>query len=425
MPYMKVEQTDGTWAVFKRGEDKKPTGKMLGVHEDEDDADEQIAALYAAEDEEDVTEMVNVHSVIVSEFSGPIPKVPAAPGVDVAQLLKDDKDPFFVTLPVARAGAVSKNGLQHDDDLVNSVIEQINSRGVFGITGHIKEGERDTAYPIPTVYWIGAMRVGKDAVAKGYIPPIAGAEMREHFRVLKATGGEAATSLYGTAVREMEGARKKWHAKDLNLEQIDLAPYKRAALPMGDWSITAEMEQETTEQEADKMADKPTRIEEISQELRNEVIAEFKKEQEYEQAIQAVGRVAELETTNGELVTRVAELETTAKELTEQNEQMKAQVAEHQRAAFGVTIDRLISEQVKLESLRPVVKRLLVAELAEDTEEAAIASLKELLENEDFRALAQAAIVVEMGPGLSAFTGNGKDSPTPEDMAAARAQRGF
>ena len=174
------------------------------------------------------------------------------------------------------------------------------------------------------------------------------------------------------------------------------------------------------------MADKVTRIEEIAPDVRAQIIAEFKKEQEYEQAIQAVSRVAELETTNGELAARVAELETTGAALAEQNEKMTATVAEYQNAVFGATVDRLIAEQVKLESLRPVARRLLVAELTEHTAEAAEVALKELLESDDFMALAQVAVVGEMGPGLPALSGNGKDfNPSPDDMAAARAQRGF
>lgn len=40
------------WAVFKLGEDGRPTGDPLGVHESEEQANEQVAALYAAEEDD-------------------------------------------------------------------------------------------------------------------------------------------------------------------------------------------------------------------------------------------------------------------------------------------------------------------------------------------------------------------------------------
>lgn len=48
MPYMKQKDGD-KWKVYKKGEDGKPTGKALGTHESESDADKQIAAIYASE----------------------------------------------------------------------------------------------------------------------------------------------------------------------------------------------------------------------------------------------------------------------------------------------------------------------------------------------------------------------------------------
>ena len=49
MPYMKQKDDKGKWEVFKKGEDGKPEGKTLGTHDSEEEADKQIAAIYANE----------------------------------------------------------------------------------------------------------------------------------------------------------------------------------------------------------------------------------------------------------------------------------------------------------------------------------------------------------------------------------------
>lgn len=50
-PYGAVEQDD-QWCVFKLDADGQPTGATLGCHDSQEDAEEQIAALYASEDKQ-------------------------------------------------------------------------------------------------------------------------------------------------------------------------------------------------------------------------------------------------------------------------------------------------------------------------------------------------------------------------------------
>jgi HK97 family phage prohead protease len=49
-PYGAIRE-DGKWRVYKLGADNKPTGKPLGEHETEEEAQAQARALYASEDE--------------------------------------------------------------------------------------------------------------------------------------------------------------------------------------------------------------------------------------------------------------------------------------------------------------------------------------------------------------------------------------
>jgi hypothetical protein len=62
MPYMKVTE-NGKTKVFKKGPDGKPMGKMMGEHDSEAMANEQIASLNASEDEDkDATKEAGDHT---------------------------------------------------------------------------------------------------------------------------------------------------------------------------------------------------------------------------------------------------------------------------------------------------------------------------------------------------------------------------
>jgi hypothetical protein len=107
--------------------------------------------------------------------------------------------------------------------------------------GHLEDDARGTSFPVADIHWIGAVRIGSSAYAKGYIPRTH-SEVREYYRVLQTTGGRAATSIYGWADREdLQGGQ--WRARTFELEQLDLAPQTRAAItPTSPFVITAEMQ---------------------------------------------------------------------------------------------------------------------------------------------------------------------------------------
>lgn len=66
MPYMKVQE-DGRVCVYKKGADGEKVGKALGCHDTEDQADAQIAALYANEPEAERSKM-NVFQRLAEMF---------------------------------------------------------------------------------------------------------------------------------------------------------------------------------------------------------------------------------------------------------------------------------------------------------------------------------------------------------------------
>lgn len=186
---------------------------------------------------------------LVSEISaGQGIEIPIRAGVDLEGLTAGDENPVFLTLEIARVGAVSGNDLLYDDELVNRLVSTINSEHTEGIMGHLKPEDRASAFPVPDVHWLGATRVGEKAYAKGYIPRTA-VRARDYYRTLQMTGGKAATSFAGMAfldpVAEMPGINR---AREFELEQLDLAPFKRAALPpTGGFTLTHEMQQEDSD----------------------------------------------------------------------------------------------------------------------------------------------------------------------------------
>lgn len=324
---------------------------------------------------------------IVTEFKGAPPEIPVREGVDLEALTDGDEKPFFLALEISTVGRVSKNGLLHDEELAATLLNQINGRASEGIMGHIKETERGTAFPVSDIHWLGAARHDKSVWAKGYIPRTATAQ-REHFRILKATNGRAATSIAGPAVREfVDKGKGVWRAKDFQLEQLDLAPFTRAALPpQSDFVIT----QETVSEEVEDM-----------------------------------GRIEELEQEAATRETRIAELQTQVSEL-------QASVAASKAKEFDAALDAKVAELVnwqvkddgakaKVESFRKTLRSRILAELGEErtverlaeTATAVWAELQPLAETVRDALAGPPAVV----PGKS--RGDHKLVDTPETRAAA------
>lgn len=349
---------------------------------------------------------------MIGEFQGRFPEVPIDPKVNLEALTAGDTDPFFVTLPVAQLNRVSGNGLIYDERLVQAIEAQIVGKG--GIMGHLKIEDRDSAFPVEDVDWVGIKREGDTTWGKAYVPP---GEAREFIRRVKARGGQLATSIYGP-----HGGREvlpdgSWKAKNFRLESLDLAPADRAALKMGgQFDITAQME---TEHSEDKTMDEKTKIiaelkvEDLPEALRNQVIKGWQTEQG------EADRVAELEKDLKAATDRVAELE---------KEKEKAE-----REAFGVKLDGMIAETVKVEAVRPFVKRAVLAELGDAIEDEKVRQvLKEYCEGEEYQGLAKAMSVdLQGGAAIVQGVNNGGEGvlaefkDTPEARQAARHKVGI
>ena len=406
MPWT-IKKRDDEWCVYKKDADGNPTGDTLGCHPTRSEAEKQIAALEA-----NVQEM-DQRSYVIAEFRGDFPAVETDPSVDQEALFASDDDPFFVTLPVARVGEVSANGLIYDEALVETVREQIVGKG--GIMGHINTAERDTAFPVEDVDWVGARRQNGTVWGKGYIPP---GEVREFVRRLKARGGKLATSIYGPYAERKIVGDGKWTAAGFRLESVDLAPADRAALKLGGrFAVTAQMETETKEDEdqEDIEMEKEQLIAELTvgdlpDTLREQVIVDYQAEAESE------GRIAELESERDKAQKRVAELDD--------------RLAQFETEKFEAAVDGVIAEIVdwevkgddakkRVKMLRGQLKTRILSEMGDDQDaERVKAVAQEIWEGEDMKVLAET--VRDALTGGSATVG-GKGSENWRDELAERA----
>jgi len=299
-----------------------------------------------------------VRDYIVGEFRGNYPTIAPDPKVDLSALTSGDDAPFFVTLPVGEVGKVSSNGLHYDDALVKAIQEQVVGRG--GIMGHIKTEERDTAFPIEDVDWVGVARQGGILWGKGYIPPGAA---REYIRRLKARGGQLATSIYGPYEEKETLPDGTYHIRGLRLESLDLAPADRAALKLGgQFAITAQMEQQETDLEDTMSLTK----EQVLAELTVEDIPEALRDQ----IIEGVKASATAEKQLAELKQQIADKDAIIGTL---QDQLKAKQAAEFEASLDAKVAELVNWQVegdeakgKVAAFRRTVRTNILSELGEE-----------------------------------------------------------
>jgi len=394
---------DGEHIVFDDREDWEPV-KLEYV------PDMEPMAEPAAE----MSQEVIIQETQIGQFRGSFPDVPIAAGVDMAALKALDAEPVFVTLPIVpEVGAVSTNGLLYDEALVNSIAEQINAKRPAGMFGHLKDSDRDSAFPLPEALWVGAQRDGNTLWGKAYIRPGAA---RDYVRHLKAVGGEIATSIYGKGKPEAvrTGVRR---LNPFRLESLDFAPPERAALQQGALpQVTAEM-QTTATQVADVEQELDMNREQIIAELTANDIPKPVREQLVAEAI--LPHVAQLATiretlsldADADLITIVAE--------------MKRKVDEEAQAAVQRHIDELVSE-IKIESVRAIVAELVQARKPQTLEDAdaAYAAVKE---SASVKRLLTAQVREMTGPpAVVASKIRGRNlEDTPENRAAAIAATGI
>lgn len=185
-------------------------------------------------------------------FAGAYPDVPLAAGIDYNELTEGDDKPFFVTLPIGKVGARSRNRRVYDKESMVEIVKQINEKRPGGNQGHLPPTDRSHAFPLPALRWVGAILQEQSGLAwgKAYVAKER-PDVREYFRVAMRAGARVATSLYG--LTDTDGER----VVNPQIETVDIADPERAgvdetkAIP----KITSEMAQEDSNRGDDEMAD--------------------------------------------------------------------------------------------------------------------------------------------------------------------------
>jgi len=388
-----------------------------------------------------MSETIRVAETQLHKLQGEFPEVPTYPHVNTDLLYKGDSEPFHITLPIAEIGRVSGNGLEYDEALVNSIAEQMQA-GVGGIRGHIPDEQLANAFPVDAVLWVGHQRDGNLLYAKGYIPP---GETREDVRRKKAVGGSIATSIFGQAVRETQQNNKKgWRARQFQLEQIDLAPTKRAALAnRKGFVITRETMQEDRMPEVITVADVPETLREqiiLASETARKAERVAEMEQQVAELRQYANIVAEIRTVLGpdtDISKTVTEYHNAMLRLTEmlgikefanvtvRVEEMHETVAEFKRQQFEGAVNGQIAELTKwepktddgkkrVEAFRASFRRALVSELKDERAPEKIAETAKTLWDGEFQYLAETIVAALSGPAALV---NGKFTPKTEPTA--------
>lgn len=333
-----------------------------------------------------------------SNLEGSYPDISPASDIDLDQLLEADRkqgtEPVYLTLPIAKSGQISENGLKYTEPFVRALVEQINSKRPGGIMGHIKDEDRPYSYPVPDIYWVGAQYFPEtgQAWAKGLIPAHK-SEIREHFKTLKSLNGKAGTSIYGLGyIEEYETDESGFTSYTMeiptwNLEQLDLASWDRAAAKQsGEFNITRQMIEENHHQpimEEDEqlmdveegtvmtVGDLPAGlVHEITDTASSEVLKDF-------------AQVLSVETTSKD------ELLTVVKQLVEAQEVV---VAQYVRNALADPEDG-----VKVPTMRPLIEELVMVSKPKTLAEAK-AAIESVLTRENIQDALKEQAAEEMGP---------------------------
>lgn len=352
----------------------------------------------------------------IGQFRGNFPDVPIATGVNMDELRELDADPMFVTLPVIpEVGATSRNGLLYDEALAISITKQINDNKPGGIFGHLKDEDRDSAFPIPDGQWVGASRDGKTVWGKAYIPPGAA---RDHIRRLKAVGGSIATSIYGKGAYEAvsDGVRR---LKDFTLESVDFAPPERAALGYAaSPHVTRELETSEEQNEMGETIVAEITAKDVPAPVKEQIIADWQKGSETQE------RISELET-------QIADRDTVI-------ETLQTRLAEMQAQEFDSALNGKVAELVnwqaksdeakgKVEAFQRMVKEQILTRVGDERTADKVAEVADEVWS-DLKPLAETVRDALAGPAAvvpSRVRSNGAIEDTHEARLQARARMGL
>lgn len=177
-----------------------------------------------------------------------LPEVPIFDDVDIAELVKGDDDPLFITLPIVaetlnrgeELGGISRFYPKH---VVQEIATQIKDKRPGGILGHLKPEDRSSRVDVPALMWVGAKfdQAKNTLFGKAYVMPTAN-NVKTWLRKAKAAGQKVAVSIYGMGKQVWDDTKNAFRVDSFTLESIDLASPERAGMDLGgNFALTTEM----------------------------------------------------------------------------------------------------------------------------------------------------------------------------------------
>lgn len=300
----------------------------------------------------------------------------------VKAIVGDDPDPMFVTIEVLNE-SVSTNGRFYDKATIADIAKQINEKHPDGYAGHLNDAERSHKVPDAETFWLGAVVKEVDGksrlIAKGYVLPEA-TRRRSVLKRALAIKRNVAVSIYGTANRVWDAARKAYKLSEYDLESIDWTrPGSEGVRNSGLFMVTAEMNDNGNINPGDDNMDKAKVLkaataDDLRENVSPDVIAEMTNE-----AVEAA-KVEQREV--------VSEMTAISEKLGEKPLEV---IAEMQSKLTGFELDKELTDKVSDGAARKMVKRMVTAEMREDAKLTATEAVDKVLASEDGK-----AVVAEM-----------------------------
>lgn len=327
--------------------------------------------------------LVRESLVQVSELRGGYPNIALPPGMRE----EFGADAMFVTLPIGKVGARSRNERTYSEAAVKAIVDAVNTMRPEGRWGHLRDEERPYTYGPPAIRWLVAMIDSEGiAWAKGFPTT---SEAREYFRVAKIAGSRVGTSVYGFG--RMDGDQ----VVDFELESIDLAAPDRVGIPE-----TAAEPMITKETEDNGMTEITLR--DVPDAVRQQILEQYSNEQNG-------ARLSEMEQ-------QVATLSEQVQALTTERDAARGEASK----LLATYVQARIAEQVQLAPVRKLIARMVgIKESGEGVTIAGISTMAEAdealtaaLADEDVKVFNQQAVGEMMGPDWQPpASGGNNDNP--------------
>lgn len=352
---------------------------------------------------------------IAEAFNPNTPQIPTPDDIDLQELAKalgksSPDELVFDTRPIGKV-TESRNGRNYSTESVLSLVEQVKTKRPEGRWGHLSESEASTRYELPAVRWINAVYQESNETAYGKLVALT-EEVERHLLSARATKAKIGTSIY--AHNAIEEAKK---VKSYDLVTIDLANAERVGIYDMNSVPNVSSEMSDSNSEDTKVTEEEKRAAELAAANANKPVTETADVTQLRRIVESqeteidVSRplVSNLKTVAELLGAKVEEVPAKVRAL---REQVKSLTAENV-ALLSATIEVVVAEAVKVESVRDIIIEQVTA-LNPTTREEVKSATDKVLEKASIKKLIETAVVAESGGNVTT-TGASGNTQKPAD----------